>query len=122
MILVDTSVWIDHFRRGNDSLAALLQEGTVLGHPFVTGELACGSLRNRREILSLLEGLPQAMIAEHAEVLRFLESHRVMGRGLGYVDVHLLASVMLEGALIWTLDKRLAEVAGRLAVAARTTR
>lgn len=94
----------------------------MLGHPFVTGELACGSLRNRREILSLLEGLPQAMIAEHAEVLRFLESHRVMGRGLGYVDVHLLASVMLEGALIWTLDKRLAEVAGRLAVAARTTR
>jgi predicted nucleic acid-binding protein len=122
VILVDTSVWIDHFRRGNDTLAALLEAGSVLDHPFVTGELACGSLRNRREILSLLEGLPQAMIAEHAEVLRFLESHRVMGRGLGYVDVHLLASVMLEGALIWTLDKRLAEVAGRLAVAAQTTR
>jgi predicted nucleic acid-binding protein len=122
VILVDTSVWIDHLRRGNDTLAALLEEGSVVGHPFVTGELACGSLRNRREILSLLEGLPQAMIADHAEVLRFLESHRLMGRGLGYVDVHLLASVMLEGALIWTLDKRLAELAGRLAVAARPTK
>jgi predicted nucleic acid-binding protein len=122
VILVDTSVWIDHLRRGNDTLAALLEEGSVVGHPFVTGELACGSLRNRREILSLLDGLPQSMIAEHTEVLRFLESHRLMGRGLGYVDVHLLASVMLEGALIWTLDKQLAEIAGRLAVAAQVTR
>jgi predicted nucleic acid-binding protein len=122
VILVDTSVWIDHLRRGNDTLAALLEEGSVVGHPFVTGELACGSLRNRREILSLLDGLPQSMIAEHTEVLRFLESHRLMGRGLGYVDVHLLASVMLEGALIWTLDKQLAEIAGRLAIAAQVTR
>lgn len=119
MILVDTSVWIDHLRRGNDRLATLLEAGEVLGHPFVTGELACGSLRNRREILSLLDALPQAVTAEHSEVLRFVESHRLMGRGLGYVDVHLLASVMLDGATIWTLDRRLAEMAGRLDVAPR---
>ena len=122
MILVDTSVWIDHLRRGNDRLAALLEAGEVLGHPFVTGEIACGSLRNRREILSLMEALPQALTADHDEVLRFLESQRLMGRGLGYVDVHLLASVKLHGAMIWTLDRRLAEMAGRLDVAARPTR
>lgn len=119
MILVDTSVWIDHFRRASDRLGMLLEAGEVLGHPFVTGELACGSLRSRREILSLLEALPQALAADHHEVLRFVESRRLMGRGLGYVDVHLLASVMLHGALIWTADKRLAEQAERLRVAAR---
>lgn len=121
MILVDTSVWIDHLRRGNDRLATLLEAGEVLGHPFVTGELACGSLRNRREILSLLDELPQAGLADHREVMLFVESHRVMGRGLGYVDVHLLASVVLDGARIWTLDKRLAVTAGRLGVAVRST-
>lgn len=118
MILVDTSVWIDHFRRGSDRLGALLEAEEVLGHPFVTGELACGSLRSRREILSLLEALPQAVSAEHHEVLRFIESRQLMGRGLGYVDVHLLAAAMLHGAMIWTADKRLAEQAERLHVAA----
>jgi predicted nucleic acid-binding protein len=118
MILVDTSIWINHFRRGSDRLATLLEAGEVLGHPFVTGELACGSLHARREILSLLEALPQAVAADHQEVLRFVDSRQLMGRGLGYVDVHLLASVMLHGATIWTADKRLAEQAERLRVAA----
>jgi predicted nucleic acid-binding protein len=118
MILVDTSVWIDHFRRGNARLAILLESGEVLGHPFVTGELACGSLRNRREILGLLDELPQAPTADQGEVRQFVESHRLMGRGLGYVDVHLLAAVMLDSAAIWTLDRPLADAAARLNLAA----
>ena len=119
MILVDASIWIDHFRRGSDRLSALLEGGEVLGHPFVIGELACGSLRRRREIISLLEALPQAVSADHDEVVRFVEARQLMGRGLGYVDVHLLASAMLHGALIWTADKRLLEQAKRLHIAAR---
>ena len=119
MILVDTSVWIEHLRRGSDRLATLLEAGEVLGHPFVAGELACGSLRNRREILSLLDELPQAATADHGEVMPFVETQRLMGRGLGYVDVHLLASVVMDGARIWTLDRRLAETAARLDVAVR---
>jgi predicted nucleic acid-binding protein len=116
VILVDTSVWIDHFRRGNNELSALLESGEVLGHPFVVGELACGSLRNRREILALLGELPQAHVADHDEVLRFIESHRLMGLGLGYVDVQLLAAAKLSTARLWTLDTRLAEAARRLGV------
>ncbi len=114
MILVDTSVWVDHLRRGNDALAALLREEQVLIHPFVAGELACGQLRRRREVLELLDRLPAAPLASHAETLAFVEGRRLMGRGLGWVDVHLLASASLAGGPLWTLDRSLAGAAGVL--------
>lgn len=116
MILVDTSVWVDHFRRGNDGLVRALEAGTVLGHPFVVGELACGSLRNRLGLLTLLTELPAATVGTHLEVMTFLEARRLMGRGLGYVDLHLLASASLDGVKLWTLDKRLAQAARALGV------
>lgn len=112
MILVDTSVWIDHFRRGNAALAEALEREDVLTHPFVIGELACGELKNRREVLDLLAALPSAVVAGDEETLLFIERRRLMGKGLGYIDVHLLASTTLtDQALLWTLDKRLATLA-----------
>lgn len=115
MILVDTSVWVDHLRTGDTALTGLLDEGHVLVHPFVVGELACGNLRRRGEVLVLLSELPQARHASDHEVLFFIERHRLMGLGIGYVDAHLLASVSLtEAACLWTRDKRLTNVARRL--------
>ena len=112
MILVDTSVWVDHLRRGDPGLAALLDRSIVLMHPFVLGEIACGSLTDRASILELLQNLPGAAVAEGDEVLRFIGHHALHGKGIGYVDVHLLASVALtEGAKIWTRDRRLSSVA-----------
>jgi len=107
MVLVDTSVWVEHFRRGNIGLDVLLIEGQAVCHPFVVGELACGNLKNRFQILSLLSALPAALVAEHEEVMQFIETHHLMGKGLGYIDVHLLASAILTGIPLWTLDKRL---------------
>jgi predicted nucleic acid-binding protein len=115
-VLVDTSVWVDHLRRGNRTLATALEELRVWGHPLVIGELACGHLKHRDELLSLLETLPRAPQAEHSEALAFLESHQLMGRGLGWIDVHLLASAKLAGTPLWTLDKPLARAALRLGV------
>ena len=118
MILVDTSVWIDHLRAGDAELVALLNGSQVLMHPFVLGELACGNLRNRTEVLALLRDLPGAALANDEEVLFFIERHALMGRGIGYVDAHLLAAVTLEGVTkIWTRDKRLRAVADALALA-----
>ena len=112
MILVDTSVWIDHLRIGNSALAALLNNALVSTHPFVIGELACGNLRNRDEVLRLLSGLPQAPIASQAEVLYFIERNELMGRGIGFIDAHLLAASALDDRLaILTRDKRLQRVA-----------
>lgn len=113
-MLVDTSVWIDHLRRGNAILVALLEQTQVWTHAFVVGELACGNLAQRDKLLSALTALPHAPIAGHDEVLAFLESHRLMGRGLGWVDIHLLASARLAKLPFWTLDKRLAAVATAL--------
>lgn len=108
MILVDTSVWVDHLRRGDARLRALLENARVLAHPFVVGEIACGSLSDRAMVLELLRDLPMASVAETEEVLAFIERHRIHGKGLGYVDVHLLAAVALTpGCSLWTRDKRL---------------
>jgi predicted nucleic acid-binding protein len=106
-VLVDTSVWIAHLRHGDSHLAALLDEGSVLVHPFVIGELACGNLRNRAEILSLLHALPRTAVAEHEEVMVFIDRNDLMGKGLGYVDVHLLAAAVLSDVRLWTTDKSL---------------
>ena len=115
MILVDTSVWIDHLRRGDPRLSALLNTQKVLTHPFVAGELALGSLRQRAIVLGALRDLPQAATANADEVLAFIESRALAGQGIGYVDVHLLASVALTpGILLWTRDKHLRAVAERL--------
>ena len=112
MILVDTSVWVDHLRDGAPALAAALEKGSVLMHPFVLGELACGYLKNRGEVLGLLGHLPAAPLATDPEALNYIERRALMGRGIGYVDVHLLASAALAGgARLWTRDKRLAAVA-----------
>jgi hypothetical protein len=107
MILADTSVWIDHLVKGEPRLIGLLVEGDVAVHPFVVGELACGNLGNRQEILSLLRALPEAPRVENTEVLDFIERHELAGRGLGLVDVHLLASCQLGSQTLWTKDKRL---------------
>jgi predicted nucleic acid-binding protein len=119
VILVDTSVWVDHLRRGNDALAALLRQERVLCHPFVAGELACGRLRRRAEVLDLLARLPPAPIASHGEALTFVEGRRLMGCGLGWVDVHLLASASLARRPLWTLDRSLAGAAGSINLAWR---
>lgn len=118
MILVDTSVWIDHLRTNDKSLSTLLDAGRVLAHPFVTGELALGNLRQRTIILDALSDLPQAKVATDGEVRHFIDAHALFGRGIGYVDAHLLATVRLTaGAALWTRDKRLRGVADRLKLA-----
>lgn len=118
MILVDTSVWVDHLRAGDTQLAELLEGALVVMHPFVVGEVACGSLADRQVVLELLQDLPAAAVAEPAEVLGFIDRHELQGRGIGYVDVHLLASVALtEQTLFWTRDKRLRVVAQALGCA-----
>ena len=120
MILVDTSVWVEHLRHGLPRLATLLQECEVLIHPWVIGELACGNLRNRQQILELLQGLPMATVASDAEVLLLIERDRLMGRGIGYVDAHLLASARLSHCRLWTQDRRMAAVAQEQGLAACT--
>lgn len=117
MILVDTSVWIDHLRQGDTQLAAALEAGQVRVHPFVVGELACGNLRARADVLGLLQALPPILLATDKEVLFFMDEQNLMGRGIGYVDVHLLASAKLGGTLLWTRDKRLHAVAAELGMA-----
>ncbi len=114
MVLVDTSVWVAHLREGSIELATLLNDGRVLCHPLIVGELACGNLKDRAVILSFLQHLPMSMEAEDEEVLSFIENKRLMGKGMGYVDVHLIASAVLTGVPIWTLDKKLAQTADSL--------
>jgi predicted nucleic acid-binding protein len=114
VVLVDTSVWIDHLRQGLPSLQKLLLETSVMCHPMVIGELACGNLKNRKEVVNLLTSLPQAEHADLDEVLHFIDSRKLAGQGLSLVDAHLLASAVLAHVPLWTLDKVLAKAAQRL--------
>lgn len=116
MILVDTSVWVRHLRQGDQHLVSLLDEGQVVSHPFIIGELACGALRNRREILALLAAVPTATIAEHDEVLGLIESRNLYGRGIGWVDAHLIASALMSHTPLWTLDGKLRAAAFSLRI------
>ena len=114
-LLVDTSVWVDHLRKGDPLLAEALVDHRVAMHPHILGEIALGALKNRRTVLSLLENLPQASSATDREVQTFVERRGLFGRGIGYVDAHLLAATSLApGRAIWTRDKRLMGVASDL--------
>ena len=117
MILLDTSVWVDHLRRGDSLVVQVLASGQAAAHAFVTGELACGNLKSRVRVIDLLQALPQLAMAMADEVLYFIDRHKLMGRGIGYVDAHLLAAASLSGSLLWTRDKRLREIAAELGVA-----
>src|SRR5688572_12047883 len=115
-MIVDTSVWVEHFRTGEPALAARLEMGLVLVHPFVIGELACGNLKNRQEIISSLDGLPAPIVANHEEAVGLVDQERLYGLGIGWIDVHLLASARLSQSPLWTLDRRLNETAIALGV------
>jgi predicted nucleic acid-binding protein len=117
MVLVDTSVWIDHLRTRDERMAAHLQRSEVIVHPFVVGEMALGRLRRRDEVVLLLSRMPQAPVASHSEVLAFIEGRALSGKGIGYVDTHLLASALLAGAVLWTHDKHLYAIAASLGIA-----
>jgi len=117
MILVDTSIWITHLRQGNKHLQSLLIEDQVACHPFVVGELACGNIQNRQMFLSLLQDLPDAHTISQQEVLYFIEIHQLMGLGIGWMDMHLLASAKLSRMPLWTSDKRLKVAAQNLSIA-----
>ncbi len=120
MILVDTSIWIDHLRHSEPDLVRLLNEGSVLVHPFVIGELALGNLKNRNAILEALMGLPASITATDEDVLSFINHNDLAGCGIGYVDVHLLAATRLtSGCTLWTRDKRQHAASIRLKLAAK---
>ena len=118
MILVDSSVWIDHFRLRDAELSALLDARVVVSHPFVMGELACGHLPKRDAVLTTLSRLPSAPVVAHGDVLAFVERHALMGHGIGWVDAHLLASAIVAGRVfLWSHDRRLAAAAAERGVA-----
>jgi len=117
MVLIDTSVWVDYLRSGNDTLVRLLTQGQVCMHPMIIGELACGHLKNREQLMGLWQNLPSIVEASHTETLFFLDSHKLMGKGIGWVDLHLLAASLLSNNVkLWTRDKRLTHIAETLGV------
>jgi predicted nucleic acid-binding protein len=116
VILVDSSVWMDHFRKPVGRLAALLDAEECCTHPFVIGEIACGNLKNRKEIIALLHSLPSVHKAADDEILFFIERNGLNGRGVGLIDIHLLASCLTERCNLWTADKRLQAVAAELRI------
>lgn len=122
MILVDTSVWIDHLRKNDQHLQLLLLDGEVACHPLVVGELVCENLKNRKEIIDLLQALPIVPQIEFEEYLYFVEEHKLFGKGIGYIDIHLLASAKLSQTKIWTLDKRLKSTAIELGISYKKRR
>ena len=115
-VLVDTSVWVDHFHRGEPLLQDLLVSGQVLTHPFIVGELAFGNLSNRTEILQLFAALPVVMVASNEETMQLIEKHKLGGKGLGWIDAHLLAAALLSHVALWTRDRRLAAIATKLGI------
>jgi predicted nucleic acid-binding protein len=118
-VLVDTSVWVDHLRRRNAELCERLESAQVWTHQFIVGELACGNLRQRTAVLSSLAALPHAPVVDHEEVLRLVNDRRLMGTGLGWIDMHLLAAAIIADLPFWTLDKRLAAAAHDLGLGSR---
>jgi predicted nucleic acid-binding protein len=122
MILVDTSVWIDHLRTGNKPLMRLLNAQQVLTHPFVIGEVALGSIKQRDIVIGALSNLPRSQVAGDSEVLGFIDQQNLFGRGVGYIDVHLLAATRLTaGAALWTIDRKLHAVAADLGLAMKAS-
>ena len=121
MVLVDTSIWISHFRETDSHLKKLLINESVACHPFIIGELTCGNIKNRREIISLLQALPQTLVAESDEILAFIEHNKLMGLGIGLIDVHLLASALLTNLPLWTADKKLRATASKLNISYKET-
>jgi len=122
MTLIDSSIWIDHIRAADEILASLIEHEQVLIHPFVIGEIALGAIRSRDAVLEELEKLPSAPVADHAEVMSLIEGRRLYGRGIGYVDAHLLAATRLwRGTTLWTRDRRLLAVAEEMGIAASFT-
>ena len=114
MVLIDTSVWVNHLRAGNDHLKKLLLEMRVSCHPFIVGELACGNIKNRKEFLSLIQTLPMVQSINEKEFLYFVEQNNLIGKGVGFVDVHLLASARLSEISLWSFDKKLDRIASYL--------
>jgi hypothetical protein len=115
-VLVDTSVWVDHLREGDHILTELLEQGAVVCHPFIIGELACGAIKNRKEILGLLNDLPSTAILDHADAMGFIEWRQLMNKGIGYIDVHLLGSALASEVSLWTFDKALQKMADCLSI------
>ena len=115
-ILVDTSVWIKHLRESDKNLIQLLEQGLVACHPFIIGELACGGIKNRHEIINLLNDLPSTDILDHYEIMEFIEYRKIMNIDIGYVDVHLLGSALVSETPLWTLDKSLKKIANQLSI------
>ena len=117
LILVDTSVWIKHLRESDNNLIRLLVQGLVACHPFIIGELACGSIKNRHEIISLLNDLPSTEMLDHHDIMEFIEYRKIMNKGIGYVDVHLLGSALISETPLWTFDNALKKIANQLSIA-----
>jgi predicted nucleic acid-binding protein len=115
-ILVDTSVWIKHLREGDQTLTRLLEQGLVACHPFIIGEIACGGIKNRYEIISLLNDLPSTDILDHSDIMEFIENRKIMNKGIGYIDVHLLGSALVSETPLWTFDKALRKIAIQLSI------